>query len=152
VDQLISVKYKIVSDVFEQYYLPSYATNGAAGMDLHACIAARMEIAPGQRLRIPVGIALQMPGPHVVGFVYARSGLAWKYGLGLPNGVGVIDSDYTGEIQVLLMNFSDVPVIIEPGDRVAQIVFAPIYIATMLPVDELQDTDRGSGGFGSTGI
>lgn len=148
----MAVKYRVVSPLWEATYLPNYASSGAAGMDLHACIDSSMTIEPGQRVRIPTGLAMELPGPHVVGLVYARSGLAWRSGLGLPNGVGVIDSDYTGELQVLLTNFGDELVSIHPGDRIAQLVLAPIYLAEWVAVDELSETERGENGFGSTGV
>jgi dUTP pyrophosphatase len=150
--QWIDVKYRVVSQWFRPEFQPKYATSGAAGMDLHACMESPITIHPGQRVRVPTGVAFQFPGPHVVGLVYARSGLAWRHGIGLPNGVGVIDSDYTGEIQVLLTNFSDVPYEIRPGDRIAQIVFAPVYLARLVEVERLTETERGARGFGSTGI
>jgi len=148
----VQVRYKVVSADFRDEYLPKYATTGAAGMDLHACIPQPVEIAPGERVRIPTGIALQLPDNGVVALVYARSGLAWRHGLGLPNGVGVIDSDYTGEIQVLLTNFGDEKVTLHPGDRVAQIVFSPVHQAVLAQTAALDKTDRGTGGFGSTGV
>jgi dUTP pyrophosphatase len=148
----LTVQYRVVSDLFRPDYVPRYATAGAAGMDLHACIREPLTLAPGARVRVPTGIALQFPHAGVVGLVYARSGLAWRHGVGLPNGVGVIDSDYTGEIQVLLTNFSDVPFVIHPGDRIAQIVFAPVYIARLQEVDAFTPTARGERGFGSTGV
>lgn len=148
----IEVSYKIVSPHFRTEYLPHYASHGAAGMDLHAAIPDKVELQPGQRERIGTGIAIQLPDAFTVGLVYARSGLAWRKGVALPNGVGVIDSDYTGELQVLLCNFSTDVVSIEPGDRIAQIVFAPLYLATLCEVDEFRPTERGEQGFGSTGI
>ncbi|MCL6597319.1 MAG: dUTP diphosphatase [Alicyclobacillus macrosporangiidus] len=150
--EVLTVLYRVVSDQFRPDYVPRYATAGAAGMDLHACIREPLSLAPGARVRVPTGIALQFPHAGVVGLVYARSGLAWRHGIGLPNGVGVIDSDYTGEIQVLLTNFSDVPYVIHPGDRIAQIVFAPVYIARLQEVDAFAPTARGERGFGSTGV
>lgn len=151
VSEQIRVHYRVVSPWFKEDYLPQYATAGAAGMDLHACIPEALLLQPGMRLRVPTGIAVQLPNQQVVALVYARSGLAWKHGLGLPNGVGVIDSDYTGEIMVLLTNFSDQPYAIEPGARIAQIVFAPVYTAQFIETSEFQPTARGSRGFGSTG-
>ena len=148
----IEVPYKIVSTHFRPEYLPSYASVGAAGMDLHACLETPIKISPGLRIRVPTGIALQLPRRDLVGLVYARSGLAWRHGLALPNGVGVIDSDYTGELQILLMNYGEESVTISPGDRVAQIVFAPIQVAIWRPVDEFRETIRGENGFGSTGV
>jgi dUTP pyrophosphatase len=148
----LQVNYKVVSPHFKEQYLPEYATAGAAGMDLHACVPEPVAIAPGHRVRVPTGIALQLPRTDVVALVYARSGLAWRHGLGLPNGVGVIDSDYTGEIQVLLTNFGDDSVVLDPGDRVAQIVFAPIHTAVLTKTETFRETDRGAKGFGSTGV
>lgn len=148
----MNVNYLVVNPFFREEYLPDYKTSGAAGMDLHACLAEPIEIAPLARVRVPTGIAIQLPEQNVVGLVYARSGIAWRYGIGLPNGVGVIDSDYTGEIQVLLTNFSSEVFTIAPGDRVAQLVFAPIHVASLVQVEQLQPTERGSGGFGSTGV
>lgn len=148
----MNVNYQVVNPCFRDEYLPSYQTEGAAGMDLHACVLEAILIAPGQRVRVPTGIAIQLPSKDVVTLVYARSGIAWRHGIGLPNGVGVIDSDYTGEIQVLLTNFSPEPYQIAPGDRVAQLVFAPVYVANLVQVDALETTERGSGGFGSTGV
>jgi dUTP pyrophosphatase len=149
---LVKVKFQVVSPLFQPEYVPTYATAGAAGMDLHACMKEALTIEPGGRERVPTGIAIGLPGPETVALVYARSGLAWRHGLGLPNGVGVIDSDYTGEVQVLLTNFGHEPVTIQPGDRVAQVVFAPVYVAQLVQVDELAETGRGRGGFGSTGV
>ncbi|GMA48981.1 deoxyuridine 5'-triphosphate nucleotidohydrolase [Alicyclobacillus contaminans] len=148
----LNIGYAVVSPLYKPEYLPRYATSGAAGMDLHACVEAPVRIEPLQRVRIPTGIALSFPGPSVVGLVYARSGLAWRHGIALPNGVGVIDSDYTGEIQVLLTNFGDEPFTIQPGDRIAQIVFAPVHQAQLVHTEAVPDTERGANGFGSTGV
>lgn len=148
----LNIRYKVVSPHFRPEFLPRYATEGAAGMDLHACLDKPITIAPGDRVRVPTGIALELPSSNVVALVYARSGLAWRHGIGLPNGVGVIDSDYTGEIQVLLTNFGTVPVEIQPGDRIAQVVFTPIYTGQLIEADELRETARGQKGFGSTGV
>lgn len=147
----LQISFQIVSPWFQSDYLPQYETSGAAGMDLHACISDSLWLEPGKRLRIPTGIAIQLPNSQTVALVYARSGLAWKHGIGLPNGVGVIDSDYTGEVQVLLTNFSDEPYSIQRGERIAQIVFTPIYLAHLIEVRQLRETTRGSQGFGSTG-
>jgi len=151
-DVPIEVKYQVVSEHFRSDYVPQYRTSGAAGLDLHACLAEPLQLLQNVRVRVPTGIAIELPGRDMVGLVYARSGLAWRHGIGLPNGVGVIDSDYTGEIQVLLTNFSDVPFMVEPGDRIAQLVFAPIHFAVWQETVALRQTGRGSGGFGSTGL
>lgn len=132
--------------------LPTYATTGSAGVDLHASLEEAWTIDPGQIVRIPTGIAIEIPDPSIGAFLFARSGLASKYGLTLANGVGVIDSDYRGEIQVAVINLGKEAITLHDGDRIAQIVFMPVYLADFLGVDELGETSRGSGGFGSTGV
>ena len=129
---------------------PHYASASAAGADLYACLDAPMTIAPGQTVFLPTGIALEIPAGFA-GLIYARSGLAVKHGLALSNGVGVIDSDYTGEIRVGLVNLSDTAYTIEPGERIAQLVIAPVLLPEIVETDELDQTARGAGGFGSTG-
>ena len=131
--------------------LPHYATPGSAGVDLKASIKEELLILPGQIVRVPTGIAIELPNPYVGAFVFARSGLASKYGLTVANGVGVIDSDYRGEIQVAVINLGAEPFIVRDGDRIAQMVFLPVYLAEFQAVDHLEDTSRGNGGFGSTG-
>ena len=130
---------------------PSRATAGSAGMDLSACIEEDIIIAPRQLVKIPTGIAIALPGPEYVALVYARSGLGIKHGVTLSNGVGVVDSDYRGEIMVGLTNLSDVPYTIHPGDRIAQLVVTPVVLPELERAEELDDTGRGAGGFGSTG-
>lgn len=130
---------------------PAYATPGSAGMDLRACIDSPVTIAPGERGLIPTGLAIALPGPEWVALVYARSGLAIKHGLAPANCVGVIDSDYRGEIVVGLLNSSKEAYTVEPGERVAQLVIMPVAQARITVVDTLDDTQRGTGGFGSTG-
>ncbi len=130
---------------------PYYATDGSAGMDLSACIESPNTLEVGQKIVIPTGIAIQLPSNGYVALIFARSGLGIKHGITMSNGVGVIDSDYTGEIKCGLVNLGDKPYTIQPGDRIAQMVFMPIAIAKLVPVDELQTTERGSGGLGSTG-
>ena len=130
---------------------PQRATAGSAGMDLSACIEEDIIIAPRQLVRIPTGIAIALPGPEYVALVYARSGLGIKHGITLSNGVGVIDSDYRGEIMVGLTNLSDKLYTIHPGDRIAQLVVTPVVLPELERVEELDDTSRGAGGFGSTG-
>lgn len=131
---------------------PSRATEGSAGMDLCACIEEDRIIAPRQLVKIPTGIAIALPGPEYVALVFARSGLGIKHGIALSNGVGVIDSDYRGELQVGLTNLSDTPYTIRPGDRIAQLVVTPVVLPQVEIVEELEDTGRGTGGFGSTGL
>lgn len=131
---------------------PSVATPGSAGMDLRADIeAAALTVAPGERIAVPTGIAIEIEAPGVAGFVYSRSGLGAKHGLTVAQGVGVIDPDYRGEIVVWLLNTSKEPVTIARHERIAQLVLAPVVRPVVMPVDELGDTARGSGGFGHTG-
>jgi dUTP pyrophosphatase len=131
--------------------LPAYATNGSAAMDLCAAIDAPVTLLPHKPVMIPTGIAIALPGPEYVALVFARSGLGIKHGISLSNGVGVIDSDYRGEIRVGLTNLSDTPYTIQPGDRVAQMAILPVTQAQVVQVTELDETQRGEGGFGSTG-
>ena len=131
---------------------PSRATEGSAGLDLAACIDRDVTIAPRQLVCIPTGVAIALPGPEYVALVFARSGLGIKHGIALSNGVGVIDSDYRGELQVGLTNLSDTPYTIHPGDRIAQLVVTPVILPQVEIVEELEDTGRGTGGFGSTGL
>ena len=130
--------------------IPTYGSEFAAGADLYACLDADVTIAPAETLLIHTGLAMQIP-EGIVGLIYARSGLASKKGLAPANKVGVIDSDYRGEIMVALHNHGTIPQTISDGERIAQIVFAPYYAAEFSVVDELDDTTRGTGGFGSTG-
>ncbi len=131
--------------------LPAYATPGSAGMDLRACIDEPLTIPAGGRAKVPAGFAMALPGPEYVALVFARSGLAVKHGVALSNGVGVVDSDYRGEVTVGLINQGQESYTIQPGDRVAQMVILPVEQAALIPVAELDETQRGAGGFGSTG-
>lgn len=131
--------------------IPTRATDGSAGMDLHAVLSEPLTVAAGKRVRIPTGIAIGLPSPETVALVFARSGLAVKHGLTLSNCVGVIDSDYTGEIQVGMINQSDTPYTVQPGERIAQLVIMPVLQPTVVETDTLEKTARGDGGFGSTG-
>ena len=131
---------------------PSRATEGSAGLDLAACIGRDGTFAPRQLVCIPTGVAIALPGPEYVALVFARSGLGIRHGIALSNGVGVIDSDYRGELQVGLTNLSDTPYTIHPGDRIAQLVVTPVVLPQVEIVEELEDTGRGTGGFGSTGL
>ena len=144
----ITVKIKKLSSID----LPTYATAASAGVDLCADLKEPLIIKPGENVKIPTGLAIELPSQYVVALVFARSGLASCYGLGLTNGVGVIDSDYRGEIQVLVQNLGHQRVTINPGDRIAQMVFMPVFQALFEEVSELQETTRGAGGFGSTGL
>lgn len=131
--------------------MPVYATSGAAAADLCALLDEPLTIAPMQRVLVPTGLAIELPGPDCVALVYARSGLSIKHGLCMANGVGVIDSDYRGELRVPMVNLSDAPYTVQPGERVAQLCIAPVWQAAFVPAETLTDTDRGAGGFGSTG-
>lgn len=131
--------------------IPKRATNGSAGMDLYACIKHNITLAPRQLTIVPTGIAIELPDNTCAAFLYARSGLGVKHGICLSNGVGVIDSDYRGEICVGLCNVSDKPYVIEPDERIAQMVIAPVLTPEIVETTELTDTQRGEGGFGSTG-
>lgn len=146
------LKLKAVSPLIgKSIELPSYATGGSAGMDLRACTTEPIVIAPGERVAVDTGIAIELPGNGYVAMICARSGLSTKHGIALANGVGVVDSDYRGEIRVSLINLSADAYTIKPGERVAQMLIMPVCIAKLQVCDELGETERGSGGFGSTG-
>ena len=134
----------------EHAAMPSYGSAEAAGADLYACLETAVEIAAGGTAMIPTGLAMELP-EGTVGLVYARSGLASKKGLAPANKVGVIDSDYRGEVMVALHNHSAQAAVVEPGERIAQLVIAPVLRAAFAETDALSDTVRGEGGFGSTG-
>lgn len=130
--------------------LPTYGTEEAAGADLYACLDASVTIAPGESAFIPTGIALEVP-KGCAGLIYARSGMACKRGLAPANKVGVVDSDYRGEITVVLHNHGSVPQTIAHGERIAQFIITPVLTPMYVAVEALTDTERASGGFGSTG-
>jgi dUTP pyrophosphatase len=130
--------------------LPRYQSVGASGMDLHAALAAPLTIAPHGRAKVPTGLAFAIPA-RFEGQVRPRSGLAARAGVTVLNSPGTIDSDYRGEVQVLLVNLSDAPVTIAPLERVAQLVIAPVAHAEFDVASELDETDRGDSGYGSTG-
>jgi dUTP pyrophosphatase len=131
--------------------LPAYMTEHAAGMDLSAALDDSLVLQPGERLRVPTGIALAIP-PGFEGQVRPRSGLAFKQGITLLNSPGTIDADYRGEICVLLINHGADPVTVAHGDRIAQLVIAPVVQAGLQLVEQLDTTSRGGGGFGHTGV
>ena len=130
---------------------PFYATPGAAAMDLHACVDGAVTSPAGGRRVIPTGIAIALPSAEYVALVFARSGLGIKHGVAPANCVGVIDSDYRGEIMVGLHNAGESDYTVQPGDRIAQLMVVPVVQAQVQMVEELDDTARGAGGFGSTG-
>lgn len=135
----------------ENAKVPYRATNGSAGLDLCAAIDEKITIAPGDLVSISSGIAIALPNGNYVALVFARSGLGVKHGITLSNGVGVIDSDYRGEIFVGLCNLSKKPYEITPGERIAQLIFLPLANLPLLQKDILEPTERNEKGFGSTG-
>lgn len=148
--QQIKVKIKLTRNMS----LPQYQTSGSAAVDLCAAleVGESLTLRAGERVSVPTGVAISPETDGVVAVVAARSGLAVKKGITLSNGIGVIDSDYRGEIFVGLHNISDTDFTIERGDRIAQLMFMPVCSALFDVTDELDNTERGSGGFGSTGI
>ena len=136
--------------VREGAIIPKQATVGSAGYDLCACIDAPQTIEPGERCVFPSGLAAEIPA-GTAGFVFTRSGLGIKKGIHVTNGVGVIDSDYRGEIQIGLHNLSTEPYTVQPGERIAQMIIMPYFAPVIEEVTSLTETDRGAGGFGSTG-
>ena len=130
--------------------IPQRATAGSAGLDLKACLTEPLTLKKGEHAVIPTGLAVKVEEGFAA-MLFARSGLAVKHGIGLLNGVGVVDSDYRGEICVGVINQFEEPYTIEPGERIAQMVVMPVSLAPVLEVESLDETDRGAGGFGSTG-
>ncbi len=130
--------------------LPTYGSEAAVGADLYACLEEAVTIQPGEVFWVPTGIALEVP-KGCAGLVYARSSMGAKRGLAPANKVGVVDSDYRGEIKVVLLNHSNQPQTLQPGERVAQFVITPVLQPMYEEVEELTETGRGAGGFGSTG-
>lgn len=147
---VVKVK-KVSAKIGGSIPFPRYATAGSAGLDLPACLDEPITIPPGARVKVPTGIAVEIPLKHIVGLIFPRSGLAVQHGIALANAVGVIDSDYKGEIMVAVHNQADRAYVIQPGERIAQLLFLPVYHAVLEPVDELAASSRGAGGFGSTG-
>ena len=130
--------------------LPTYGSAEAAGADLYACLEQAVTIEPGETAWIPTGLSLEVPKGYA-GLIYARSSMGVKRGLAPANKVGVIDSDYRGEIRVVLLNHGKTAQIVENGERIAQFLITPVLTPAYMEVDELSNTDRGTGGFGSTG-
>ena len=130
--------------------LPTYGSAGAAAADLYACLDAAVTIGPGETVFIPTGLSMEIPA-GCAGLIYARSSLGAKRGLAPANKVGVIDSDYRGEIKVVLLNHSGSEQVVAPGERIAQMIITPVLTPAYEEVEELTDTNRGTGGFGSTG-
>jgi len=135
----------------DKFPLPGYATPGSAGMDLRACLDAPLKLEPGQTELIPSGIALHISDPGLAATILPRSGLGHKHGIVLGNLVGLIDSDYQGQIFISCWNRGNQSFIIEPGERIAQLVILPVVQATLNIVNEFDESERGEGGFGHTG-
>ena len=140
-----------VKKLKENAVVPKRATIGSAGADLYACIDEPVTIEPGSLAMIPTGLAIELESSDFAAFLFARSGLGVKHGITLSNGVGVVDSDYRGEVCVGLCNVSNESYTISAGERIAQMVIMPVKPAEFVVADELSDTSRGEGGFGSTG-
>ena len=147
---MITTMHVNVKKLNENAVLPTYGSANAAGADIYACLDAPLTIAPHETVMVHTGLAMEIPEGYA-GLIYARSGLGIKHGISLSNGVGVIDSDYRGEICVGLINTSSEDYTIQPGERIAQLVLAPVIPAQPVEVDSLDETERGEGGFGSTG-
>ena len=147
----MKLKIKALSDkIGKEIPLPYYATQGAAALDLHACLDEPMTIPARGQAMVPTGIAAAIPTGYV-GIMAVRSSMGVKHGITLTNGIGVIDSDYRGPLGVALHNFREEPYTIEPGDRIAQLMVVPVVRENIEVVEELPPTERGQGGFGSTG-
>ena len=131
--------------------LPAYATPGSAGLDLRACLDAPLVVQPGQTTLVPTGIAVHIGDPGLAAMILPRSGLGHKHGIVLGNLVGLIDSDYQGSLMVSCWNRSQIPFTVQPMERLAQLVIVPVVQAVFQRVDEFDTSDRGEGGFGSTG-
>ncbi|MBO5934972.1 MAG: dUTP diphosphatase [Clostridia bacterium] len=140
-----------IKKVRENAVVPRRATKGSAGMDLYACIEEAVTVNPHECVKIPTGIAIALPSENYGAFIFARSGLSINHGLAPVNCVGVVDSDYRGEVIVGLVNQFSEPYTVEPGERIAQMVIMPVSLMPAEECDSLDETDRGEGGFGSTG-
>ncbi len=147
-----SIQLKILDPrIGAEYPLPDYATDGSAGMDLRACIDSALVLEPGATELIPTGMAMHISDPSLAAVLLPRSGLGHKHGVVLGNLVGLIDSDYQGQLYVSCWNRGDTSFTVEPGERIAQMVFVPVVRATFEVVEEFVDSERGAGGFGHTG-
>ncbi len=146
------IQVKILDDRIGQTFpLPSYATPGSAGLDLRACLDQALTLSPGQTELIPTGMAIHIEDPSLCAMILPRSGLGHKHGIVLGNLVGLIDSDYQGQLFVSCWNRGDTTFTVEPGERIAQLVLVPVIQADFEVVDTFTDTERGAGGFGSSG-
>ena len=143
---------KVLNEKVRQWGLPKRGSAGSAGLDLMACLETSLSLLPGERSLIPTGIAIHLADPQMAALILSRSGLGAKKGLTVAQGVGLIDSDYTGELKVMLLNTSKETQTVEPGDRIAQLVVTPIFTPELVEVESLEETERGASGFGSTGV
>lgn len=146
------IKLRILSEkIGKDIPLPSYATEGSAGLDLRACIEDTVTVNPGETKLISTGLSVFIEDPTLAGVILPRSGLGHKHGIVLGNLVGLIDSDYQGELMISCWNRGDIPFILKPGERLAQFVLVPVIRAAFEVVDSFDETNRGEGGFGHTG-
>ncbi|MFO7444903.1 MAG: dUTP diphosphatase [Ignavibacteriaceae bacterium] len=146
----VSVKIKRLSEEYADIPLPSYSTHGSAGMDIRAAVKDEIIIKAGEVILVPTNLSVEIPGGYEIQ-VRPRSGLAVKHSIGILNSPGTIDSDYRGEIKIIMMNFSKEDFKIARGERIAQLVLSKVYLADFIETDNLQESKRGEGGFGHTG-
>lgn len=149
---MAQIEYKILDErIGKAFPLPDYATEGSAGMDLRACLDDTLTLAPGDTQLIPTGLAIHIGDPSLAAVILPRSGLGHKHGIVLGNLVGLIDSDYQGQLFISCWNRGNDSFEIKPGERIAQLVFVPVVQATLQQVDDFNQSDRGEGGFGHSG-
>lgn len=149
---MTSIDIKIVNPLIgDKIAMPAYATGGSAGLDLRACLDTAVELKPGETVLIPTGLAIHIGDPSLAAMILPRSGLGHKHGIVLGNLVGLIDSDYQGELMVSVWNRGQTNFVIEPAERIAQLIFVPVVQAKFNLVESFEKTERGEGGFGHTG-
>ncbi len=146
-----AIQLKVLNPQLREFGLPAYSTAGSAGLDLRACIEQSLQVAPGETHLVPTGFAMHIADPSLAAVLLPRSGLGHKHGIVLGNLTGLIDSDYQGQVYVSMWNRGGTPFVIEPGARIAQMVFVPVVQASFEVVDEFDASRRGEGGFGHTG-
>lgn len=146
----IEIKVKRLSEEFADVQLPAYATDGSVGMDIRAAVQDELVIEPGKVVLVPTNLSVEIPKGYEIQ-VRPRSGLAANHSMGILNSPGTIDSDYRGEIKIIMMNFGNEPFTIHRGDRIAQLVVSKVYHANIIETDNLNSSQRGEGGFGHTG-
>ncbi len=147
----ITVKFKRLDKQFDDVPVPAYSTEHSAGMDIRATVHSEITVNPGEIVLVPTNLSVEIPEGYEIQ-VRPRSGLAIKHGIGVLNSPGTIDSDYRGEVKIILFNFGKEKFIIKRGDRIAQLVLSKVYHAELIEAEELQNTKRGTGGFGHSGI